>query len=865
MGGNNTSLRQMALIAVFTALLIISPAADISAQSSSAETIWIFDSDLDVKHVATADLNGDGTEDVIAAEYSNTYYGDISYVYAIDGETSDPIWSYQCDDGLRSMTVGDLTNDGVIDVIAGASYNTSDVADGRVHAINGTDGSQLWTYFVGSTVSALAVGWFDGDEFLDVAAGDFDGFVYAISGRNGAQIWSREIGSLWINNLDAGDVDNDGLDDVAYAHEYLTGFSNYAGVLDGVDGGDIWQQEVPYITFDVLIEDIDDDAVMEVVFGTCYSDDHGEIHVRNAETGALEWSFNLGGLNHSNGDIVLGTFDLGDHQIYAFNGDTDTPTWVSDPLDGNVRDLAFGDVTGEKDIDIIAATSDRVEVVDGRTGAKIWYYGVNGTMSGVACADFDGDEIADVAAGGGADHVGSDPGKTVWALRTVQSPLLWEYPFGEYGNGIAVADMNGDGFDDPVAVCSVDDQAIAVNGETGAELWRWTGTENLYAVTTGDYDNDGVDDAAVAGNDDMISAIYGATGTTMWQFTDPTDQIYRNCLASADLNSDGFDEVIAGCDNGQVYAVQTDTKSQLWSTGVGGSVNDIKLGQHNAGPLDVYAAVGGGTAGEKVVCLDGSDGSLLWEAPCPAAVEHIAVGDVNDDDVPDVAAGITPYSRQVVMIDGATQGTIWTQPVEIASNINNMDNGDLNWDKFPDVIVPGTSTDKKVHALSGFDGSELWSFETGGEVNCVMVYDVDLDEQNDVIAGSDDQNIYVINGLSGELMWSYSCADDVMDIDVGDISGNDLPNITCVTFGSDGIIYAFKSLASMPSYVCGDADGSEAVNLLDITYMISYLYKGGPPPDPEESGDADGSGALNLLDITYLISYLYKGGPAPIC
>ena len=36
-------------------------------------------------------------------------------------------------------------------------------------------------------------------------------------------------------------------------------------------------------------------------------------------------------------------------------------------------------------------------------------------------------------------------------------------------------------------------------------------------------------------------------------------------------------------------------------------------------------------------------------------------------------------------------------------------------------------------------------------------------------------------------------------------------------------------------YVCGDADGSEAVNLLDITYLIDYLYKGGPPPDPEEA------------------------------
>lgn len=67
------------------------------------------------------------------------------------------------------------------------------------------------------------------------------------------------------------------------------------------------------------------------------------------------------------------------------------------------------------------------------------------------------------------------------------------------------------------------------------------------------------------------------------------------------------------------------------------------------------------------------------------------------------------------------------------------------------------------------------------------------------------------------------------------------------------------------SYVCGDANGDETVNLLDITFLISYLYKGGAAPDPLEAGDANGNGAINLLDITYLIAYLYQDGPDPVC
>ncbi|PKK82178.1 MAG: hypothetical protein CVT49_15080 [candidate division Zixibacteria bacterium HGW-Zixibacteria-1] len=69
---------------------------------------------------------------------------------------------------------------------------------------------------------------------------------------------------------------------------------------------------------------------------------------------------------------------------------------------------------------------------------------------------------------------------------------------------------------------------------------------------------------------------------------------------------------------------------------------------------------------------------------------------------------------------------------------------------------------------------------------------------------------------------------------------------------------------------CGDVNNSGTINILDATYLISYLYKGGPEPDCGTTfsgicGDANNSGAVNILDVTYLISYLYKSGPAPDC
>jgi len=65
-------------------------------------------------------------------------------------------------------------------------------------------------------------------------------------------------------------------------------------------------------------------------------------------------------------------------------------------------------------------------------------------------------------------------------------------------------------------------------------------------------------------------------------------------------------------------------------------------------------------------------------------------------------------------------------------------------------------------------------------------------------------------------------------------------------------------------HTSGDPNFDHTINIFDATYLISYLYMGGPAPLPIiETGDADADGAINLLDITRIISFLYLNGPAP--
>ena len=70
---------------------------------------------------------------------------------------------------------------------------------------------------------------------------------------------------------------------------------------------------------------------------------------------------------------------------------------------------------------------------------------------------------------------------------------------------------------------------------------------------------------------------------------------------------------------------------------------------------------------------------------------------------------------------------------------------------------------------------------------------------------------------------------------------------------------------SAPWYRSGDANGDWGVDVGDVVYLINYLYKSGPGPEPLGSGDATCDGIIDVGDVVYLINYLFKGGPGPSC
>jgi len=62
---------------------------------------------------------------------------------------------------------------------------------------------------------------------------------------------------------------------------------------------------------------------------------------------------------------------------------------------------------------------------------------------------------------------------------------------------------------------------------------------------------------------------------------------------------------------------------------------------------------------------------------------------------------------------------------------------------------------------------------------------------------------------------------------------------------------------------CGDADVSQDVNLVDVVYLINYIFRGGAPPQDIREGDVDCDLRLTIADVVYLINYIFSGGLAP--
>ncbi|MCK4569785.1 MAG: T9SS type A sorting domain-containing protein, partial [Bacteroidales bacterium] len=165
----------------------------------------------------------------------------------------------------------DFTGDGQAEAIGGAADNGE--TEGRVHGINGADGSIEWTFVTeGTSVWALEqLNDVNATGTQDIIAGDFGGNIYIIDPENGAQLHTATAGNnLLIRFVKLDDVNNDGHPDILLAYSGTNGI-----VLSGLDASIIWFQSLADKAWVAdRINDISGDGLNDAIIGTLFSDNY---------------------------------------------------------------------------------------------------------------------------------------------------------------------------------------------------------------------------------------------------------------------------------------------------------------------------------------------------------------------------------------------------------------------------------------------------------------------------------------------------------------------------------------------------------------------------------------------------------------
>jgi len=273
----------------------------------------------------------------------------------------------------------------------------------------------------------------------------------------------------------------------------------------------------------------------------------------------------------------------------------------------------------------------------------------------LASADLNGDKLPDIVS------ASYDDGSLAVFFNSVQSPGSFSTPLILASPGasqVAIADVNGDGLPDIVSAdfnVSLFLQSSA--GAFASPISLYPGGANWVAI--GDLNGDGAPDVALTDNVGVKVLLHtGATSATTFAapvavFTQTTnaDVIGANLIAIADVNGDGFNDLVI-----------TDP-----------------------GPS------GGAAPTVSVLLQDATHpGQFLAPVSYPTApfslAQSIIVTDVNGDGHPDIVIGGTS-AVSVLLQNAASPGTFVSATNYAAANANEIAIADVNGDGLVDLIV----------------------------------------------------------------------------------------------------------------------------------------------------------------------------------
>lgn len=463
-------------------------------------------------------------------------------------------------------------------------------------------------------------------------------------------------------------------------------------------------------------------------------------------------------------------------------------------------------------------------------------------------------------------------------------------------------------------------------------IWSFESREtNLSSPTIADINNDGANEV-VAGLGTSIYVLRQAdpackqscAGEKIWSYN--LNSYVMSPLAVADLNNDGLKEIIVGVDDFYLYVLRQADPACLhncqaavvWKEPVGEIWSAPAVADMNHdGTLEV---VFGDTDGNLTVlqqadpaCMQNCTTRKIWSYSVSRGIQAApAVADINNDGRLEVAiATLNDYIYVLKQADmtckndcqGEVQWSYYIDNNSFPGIISSPAIADIDADGQLEVVVGGG--DNTVYALQQADpacqkncqGEIQWSYQTKGDINSSpALADVDGDNIQDVIIGSDDYTLYALKqadpaclrNCSGQVIFSYSGQSEINSSPVvADIDGDGFLEIIFSEYNgyldilTSNINTVAPFIAPWPKFHYnlsntgyapnllgrefkrGDVNLSGDVGIADAITVLGFLFGKQAAPACLDAVDVNDSNTTDIADAVYLLQYLFASGSAP--